>query len=87
MGYAYANRMLPDRRLVEFNDRTDQTMGLYSADREFTRLDEHIASAAANWKRRYDWWHTNPTLKAGAYAEYRTRDYRTRDFYYTWDPT
>lgn len=77
---------LPDRRLVEFNDRTDQTMGLYSADREFTRLDEHIASAAANWKRRYDWWHTNPTLKAGAYAEYRTRDYRTRDFYYTWDP-
>lgn len=86
VGYSYANRMLPDRRLIEFNDRTDQTMGLYSADREFTRLDEHIASAAANWKRRYDWWHTNPTLKAGAYAEYRTRDYRTRDFYYTWDP-
>lgn len=86
VGYAYANRMLPDRRLVELNDRSNQTMGFYSADREFTRLDEHIASAAANWKRRFTWGSVTPTVKAGAYGEYRTRQYRTRDFYYTYDP-
>ena len=45
IGYAYANRNLPDRRLIERTDRTDETMSIYRISREFTKLDEHIASA------------------------------------------
>ena len=86
VGYAYANRNLPDRRLIERTDRTNQTMGIYRISREFTRLDEHIASAAANYRKEFHWGSFEPTLKAGAYGEYRTRTYRTRQFQYGWQP-
>lgn len=81
VGYAYANRNLPDRRLIERTDRTNQTMGIYRISREFTRLDEHIASAAANYRKDFHWGSLEPTLKAGAYGEYRTRQ-----FQYGWQP-
>lgn len=86
LGYAYANRNLPDRRLIERTDRTEQTMGIYRISREFTRLDEHIASANTNYKKDFRFGEFNPTLKAGAYGEYRTRTYRTRQFQYGWQP-
>ena len=86
VGYAYANRRLPDRRLIERTDRTDQTMGIYRISREFTRLDEHIASAAANYKKDLHLGTFVPTLKVGAYGEYRTRTYCTRQFQYGWQP-
>lgn len=86
-GYAYANRDMPDRRVINLNDRTDNRMGLYSIDREYTRLDEHIFSANVNYKREFAIASVKPTVKAGAYGEYRTRTYRTRDFYYSWNPT
>lgn len=85
-GYAYANRNMPDRRLIEVNDRTNERMGLYRIGREFTRLDEHIASASVNYLRDFTLADLNPTLKAGAYGEYRTRTYRTREFDYAWKP-
>lgn len=85
-GYAYANRNLPDRRLIERTDRTEQTMGIYRISREFTRLDEHIFSANANYKRDFRWGAFEPTLKTGVYGEYRTRTYRTREFQYGWQP-
>lgn len=87
LGYSYANRLLPDRRLVELNDRTDNKMGFYDVEREFTRLDEHLASAGGNWKRIFEWGKLNPTLRAGAYGEYRARNYRTRTLFYTWNPS
>ena len=86
VGYAYANRRLPDRRLIERTDRTDETMGIYRIKREFTQLDEHIASAAANYKKDFRIGSIEPTLKTGAYGEYRTRSYRTREFQYGWQP-
>lgn len=86
-GYAYANRNLPDRRRIELNDRTDNRMSLYSISREFTRLDEHIASANVNYSREFAFGDFAPVLKAGAYGEYRTRAYNTRQFNYTWNPT
>lgn len=86
-GYAFANRNLPDRRLIERTDRTEQTMGIYRISREFTHLDEHILSAAANYHRDFRFGTFEPLLKAGMYAEHRTRTYRTRKFQYGWQPT
>ncbi len=85
-GYAYANRNLPDRRLIERTDRTQQTMGIYRISREFTKLDEHIFSANVNWRRDFRIGTLEPTVKAGAYGEHRTRRYRTRQFQYGWQP-
>lgn len=85
-GYAYANRNQPDRRLIERADRTEQRMGIYRISREFTKLDEHIASLAANYRRDFSSGTFAPTLKAGVYGEYRTRAYRTRQFQYGWQP-
>lgn len=86
-GYAYANRDLPDRRLIERTDRTEQTMGIYRISREFTRLDEHSLSAGVNYVHDFHFTPAfEPTLKAGLYGEYRTRTYRTRQFQYGWQP-
>lgn len=86
VGYAYANRDMPDRRLIEQTDRTDNRMGIYRISREFTRLDEHIFSANANWKKNFEWSWSQPMVKAGVYGEHRTRKYRTRQFQYGWQP-
>ena len=85
-GYAYANRNLPDRRLIERTDRTEQRMGIYRISREFTRLDEHILSAGGNYRRDFSFGSFEPTLKAGIYGEYRTRTYNVRQFQYGWQP-
>lgn len=86
IGYAYANRNLPDRRLIERTDRTDETMSIYRISREFTKLDEHIASANVNYRHDFQFRNIEPTLKTGLYGEYRTRTYNTRQFQYGWDP-
>ncbi|MDR0895501.1 MAG: TonB-dependent receptor [Prevotellaceae bacterium] len=86
VGYAYSNRNLPDRRRIELTDRTDEVMSIYRISREFTRLDEHIASANLNYRHDFRFGSFMPTLKAGAYGEYRSRSYRTREFQYSWQP-
>lgn len=86
IGYAYANRNLPDRRLIERTDRTDETMSIYRISREFTKLDEHIASVNVNYRHDFQFGNIEPTLKTGLYGEYRTRTYNTRQFQYGWDP-
>lgn len=85
-GYAFAQRDLPDRRLIQRTNRTEQTMGIYRISREFTRLDEHTASLSANYRHEFDFGSIRPTLKTGGYGEYRTRTYRTRQFQYGWNP-
>ncbi len=87
-GYSYANRLLPDRRRYILNDIDEPgTITLTSANdisREFTRLDEHVGSANVNYQRDFQFGSFTPTLKAGAYGEYRTRTYNTRQFFYNW---
>lgn len=85
-GYAFARRNLPDRRLIQRTDRTEQTMGIYRIGREYTRLDEHTASLSVNYRHEFDFGVVCPTLKAGGYGEYRTRSYVTRQFQYGWNP-
>lgn len=85
-GYAFAQKDLPDRRLIERTDRTDQTMGIYRISREFTILNEHTMSLSGNYSREVKIGSLLPMVKAGFYGEYRTRDYRTRQFQYGWQP-
>ena len=87
-GYAYANRLLPDRRRYTLDNALDPNrIGLTTGNdisREFTRLDEHILSAAGDMRLQVGG-SEKVELLAGLYGEYRTRTYRTRSFIYGWD--
>ncbi len=91
IGYAYANKLLPDRRIInrlENDIYGDDYYGMMRIDqnemqRDFTRLDEHIVSAAVNYEHTFrEGRPFAPVLKVGAYGEYRTRRYRARSYYY-----
>lgn len=88
-GYSYANRNVPDRRRYLLNDALEPgTIQLTSPNdisREWTKLDEHIVSAAVNDKHDFQFGSWLPSLKIGAYGEYRTRKYNTRNFIYNWN--
>lgn len=90
-GYAYANRNLPDRRRYTLDNQLDpDRIGLTTGNeisREFTRLNEHIASAGLNYRYTFEGGRVEPELYTGAYAEYRTRTYNTRSFIYQWNAT
>ncbi len=88
-GYAYANRNLPDRRRYTLDNQLDpDRIGLTTGNeisREFTRLNEHIASGGVNYRYDFKGKSFEPQLYAGAYGEYRTRTYNTRSFIYQWN--
>lgn len=89
-GYAYSNRNLPDRRRYTIDDALESgVLGLSKGNdisREYTELNEHIFSGNVNYKHDFDWGYgLTPTLKMGAYGEYRTRKYTTREFNYYWN--
>lgn len=89
VGYAYANRHIPDRRRYLVNDAIETNrLGLLTGNdvsREWTQLDEHIVSGSVNDKITFNWGQWEPFLKYGAYGEYRTRDYTTRELIYNWN--
>lgn len=88
VGYAYANRRLPDRRkYILYNEdesKSDNYVWLYQNDisREWTSLDEHIVSANVNDEHQFAFGDWQPKVQVGAYGEYRTRKYTTRNFMY-----
>ncbi len=90
IGYAYANRHLPDRKRYLLNDMQDPgTIALHTGNdisREWTQLDEHIFSIGVNDKHQFHFGSWQSSLQAGGYGEYRTREYLTRSFYYQWNP-
>lgn len=88
--YSYANRRLPNRRryLVDDALTEDGTLGLTSANDiniEHTKLDEHIVSATVNERHDFSLDPFTLQLQAGAYGEYRTRSYTTKEYLYNWD--
>lgn len=89
VGYAYANRRMPDRRRYLQNDALET--GVYAltngndVSREWTSLDEHIFSAQVNNEFPVRLGNVPLDLKTGLYGEYRTRKYETRDFFYNWN--
>ena len=89
VGYAYADKNTPDRRRYTLSNRANpDRIGLNTGNdiqREFTFLKEHIMSAGIDYKRDFKFDRVSPTVKAGGYGEYRTRNYRTREFYYNWN--
>lgn len=89
LGYAYANRNIPDRKRYTLNDKLEiGAIGLTSGNdinREYTKLDENIFSAGLNYERSFNLGSISPTIKAGAFGEYRTRKYLTRNFIYNWN--
>ncbi len=90
LSYSYANRNVPDRRRYLTNDALEtgviQLTNGNDISREWTKLDEHIFSAAVNDKHDFDFNGWKSTLKVGAYGEYRSREYQTREFIYNWEP-
>lgn len=88
-GYAYSNRLQPDRRRYLRNDALSPgVMALSSSNdvsRESTRLHEHLGSIGLNYTHNFEWGRFCPTLKAGFFAEYRSRSYRTRQWLLTWN--
>lgn len=89
--YAYANRRMPDRRRYLVDDAlTSGNLALTTGNdisREFTKLDEHIMSANVNERHTFNFGNFSPVLKVGAYGEYRSRKYVTRQFIYNWNPS
>ncbi|MGN1246147.1 MAG: TonB-dependent receptor domain-containing protein [Muribaculaceae bacterium] len=89
-GYAYANNYMPDRRRYTVSDVYEPGVmclaRLNDIEREFTQLDEHIASGNVNYTDRYAINNSKITLRAGAYSEYRSRSYYTRSFIYNRNP-
>ena len=89
IGYAYANRHLPDRRRYLIDDALES--GVYALStgndisREWTQLDEHIFSLGLNDKHHFKFGNFEPDLQVGAYGEYRCREYQTRNFIYNWN--
>ena len=89
IGYAYANRHLPDRRRYLIDDALES--GVYALStgndisREWTQLDEHILSLGVNDKHHFKFGNFEPDLQVGAYGEYRSREYQTRNFIYNWN--
>ena len=92
-GYAYSNRRMPDRRrYTVYEEEPFDHPGIYywqgqdDPSREWTSLDEHILSASVNEQHRFSLGSAEMKLKTGLYAEYRTRSYKTRDFFYKYAP-
>lgn len=89
VGYAYANRRLPDRRRYLTDDALES--GVYALStgndisKEWTKLDEHIFSANANDRHQLHFGNWEPSLKVGVYGEYRTREYTTNEYFYNWN--
>ena len=89
IGYAYANRHLPDRRRYLIDDALET--GVYALStgndisREWTQLDEHILSLGVNDKHHFKFGNFEPDLQVGVYGEYRSREYQTRNFIYNWN--
>lgn len=87
--YSYANRHIPDRRRYMIDDALETDVYQLSngndVSREWTQLDEHIVSANVGDKHLFHLGQWSPSLRFGAYGEYRTRKYNTRNFIYSWN--
>ncbi len=81
LGYSYANKNQPDRRQTDYQKNIDQ-YDVENINRDFNRLDENTFSAGINYSRTFVFGSFAPSFRAGAYSEYRSRDYNTRYFIY-----
>ncbi len=94
-GFSYANKNQPDRRIINWEQNGyagDAHYMEYQVDqnditRDFNKLNEYNYSLTANYVHDFSFDNGfKPSVKAGAYTEYRDRDYSTRYFKYRWIP-
>ncbi|MDH6308750.1 TonB-dependent receptor [Dysgonomonas sp. PFB1-18] len=94
-GFSYANKNQPDRRIINWEQNGyagDAHYMEYQVDqnditRDFNKLNEYNYSLTANYVRDFSFDNGfKPSVKVGAYTEYRDRDYNTRYFKYRWIP-
>lgn len=87
LGYAYANRDLPDRKRYTIYEQESGKMeveNLNDLNRELSHLGENIVSGATDWEHKFDIKNWHPSMKIGGYGEYRSRKYNTQFFTYAW---
>lgn len=87
LGYAYANRNLPDRKRYSLYEQADGSLeieNLNDINREGSHLGEHILSGKADWEHAFSFGAWEPKLRVGGYGEHRRRAYTTQFFTYAW---
>ena len=90
LGYSYANRYEPDRKIMTSRMNENEyspDSGKYATDgndvkRNYQKLDEHIVSSGINLEKRLVFGSFTPTLKAGVFAEQKSRTFSARNFKY-----
>ena len=93
LGYSLSNKNQPDRRTISRdrninNPNEPSEIDFNDTKRLFVDLNENVYSGAANYQYRITRLGSIlPTLKLGAYGEYKNRDYNTRSFYYILNET
>ncbi|MDR0419898.1 MAG: TonB-dependent receptor [Prevotellaceae bacterium] len=92
IGYSYANKNEPDRRIVSNQAGIGSPEDIPSVitindniSRFFQDLYDHNVSAAVNYKKTFENISFAPTLKTGIYGEYSDRNYSAREFIYRYD--
>lgn len=88
--YTYANRNQPDRRIINrqqndiYGDRHFGEMQIEqnSIERDFTKLNEHVISAGADYHLDFNLLGQQQTFKAGLFGQYSSRDYLQKAFFY-----
>jgi hypothetical protein len=91
LGYAYANRLEPDRKVLttKLNELTGKydmafpnTANPRLAGRLYLDNFEHIISNGLNYENKFNLGQFPPTLKLGYYLEYKTRKFNARNIGY-----
>lgn len=95
IGFSYANKNQPDRRIINRAENASTSADPYNGkmyiaqadiERNFVKLNEYVLNGGANYKHDLKRGEKTPVvLKAGLYAEYKKRDYNTRDFNYIYN--
>jgi len=89
-GFAYANRIEPDRQNRSMKENADGVyeyiLPIVASINELGRLyltnHEYVNTAAVNYEQKMEVGSLSPTLKTGGYAEYKTRNFDERSMCY-----
>lgn len=90
LGYSYANRSEPDRKIITYRLNTDSTSAGFNQYRTFGNdirryfqdLQEHVVSGGSNWEQQIKLGSIKPLLKAGVFSELKYRSFDARSFVY-----
>jgi hypothetical protein len=90
IGYAYVLNNEPDRRIMDARKDVNENshyFGMYRSmnndiRRYYQSLNEHNVSANVNYNHTFKFEKLTAGIKTGLYSEYKTRDFRIRNFSY-----